>query len=157
MPGTLRVMDIGLGGRDDLPDLARLLWQHAAPEEQARQSVEEFAVDLGAWWTAQGGAHHAFVARATGGALIGMAWLAVVPRVPRPGDTTRCSADVQSVFVLPEERGSGVGAALVEAATQHAFGLGAGRVTVHSGRRARPVYERLGFASSPELLQRAAD
>ncbi len=86
-----------------------------------------------------------------------MAWLALVPRVPRPGTVTRYSGDVQSVFVVPRERGKGVGGALIAAATRHALELGAGRVTVHSGRKAVPLYERLGFASSPQLLQTPAE
>ena len=86
-----------------------------------------------------------------------MAWVALLVRVPRPGDTARRSADIQSVFVVPEHRDKGIGSSLVQAATEHAMRLGASRVTVHSGRRAVPVYERLGFASSPQLLQRPTD
>lgn len=86
-----------------------------------------------------------------------MAWVAIVPRVPRPGATSRLSADVQSVFVMPEYRGRGVGSALVNAAAEHAARFGALRVTVHSGRKAVPVYERLGFQSSRQLLQRSPD
>jgi GNAT superfamily N-acetyltransferase len=86
-----------------------------------------------------------------------MAWLAFLPRVPRPGTTSRRSADIQSVFVVPEQRGRRIGSALVQAASEHAFRLGAERVTVHSGRQSVPVYERLGFASSRELLQRQAE
>jgi GNAT superfamily N-acetyltransferase len=85
-----------------------------------------------------------------------MAWLALVPRVPRPGVTTRLSADVQSVFVVPEHRGKGIGSALVQTASDHARRLGAGRVTVSSSRAAVPMYERLGFASSRQLLERPA-
>jgi GNAT superfamily N-acetyltransferase len=86
-----------------------------------------------------------------------MAWLALVPRVPRPGTTTRRSADIQSVFVVPEQRGKRIGSALVQAASEYALRLGVGRVTVHSGRKAVPVYERLGFASSRQLLQKEAE
>jgi len=152
-------MDVGIAGRQDLPDLARLLWSHAAPEEQTKQSVEEFAVDLAAWWAEHHDSHLAFVARlaGSGSEAVGMAWLALLPRVPRPGTATRRSADIQSVFVVPEQRGKGIGSALVQAASEHAQRLGAGRVTVHSGRRAVPVYERLGFASSRELLQKLAE
>jgi GNAT superfamily N-acetyltransferase len=149
-------MDICVAGRADLVQVARLLWLNAAPEEQIKQSVESFAVDLGAWWTDHDDSHLAFVARLADSELVGMAWLALVPRVPRPGTTTRRSADIQSVFVVPEQRGKRIGSALVQAASDHALRLGAGRVTVHSGRKAVPVYERLGFASSRQLLQREA-
>lgn len=56
-----------------------------------------------------------------------MAWLALVPRMPGP------------------------------AARDRALGLGAVHVTVHSSRRAVPVSERLGFASSRHLLQTPAE
>jgi GNAT superfamily N-acetyltransferase len=81
----------------------------------------------------------------------------LVPRIPRPGAPNRLSADIQSVYVLPEHRGHGIGSALVDAAAKHGTRLGAVRVTVHSGRKAVPVYERLGFASSRQLLQRPPD
>ena len=139
----------------DVSQLAGLLWLHASPEEQAQQAVEAFAVDLAAWWEEHAGSHIAFVAREAGEA-VGMAWLALVPRVPRPGTTARRSGDVQSVFVLPECRGRGIGTALVRAVTEHAL-TSAARVTVQSGERAVPVYERLGFASSRQLLQLPAD
>jgi GNAT superfamily N-acetyltransferase len=150
-------VDIGVAGREDLPHLANLLREHASPAEQDRQGVEEFTVDLEAWWTEHDDTHLAFVARLPASGperpLVGMAWLAFVPRVPRPGNITRRSADIQSVYVLPDKRGRGVGSALVKAAADHAFGRGAVRVTVKSGRKALPLYERLGFASSPQLLQ----
>lgn len=119
-------------------------------------TVDSFASDLGEWWSANDRSHVAFVARRAAAGVVGMAWLALVPRVPRPGTTGRCSGDIQSVFVLPEERGKGLGAGLIAAASTYALGLGAGRVVVQSGRRAVPLYERLGFASSPQLLQTPA-
>ena len=154
-------MDISVAGRGDVADLARLLWLHAAPDEQARQSLDSFALDLGAWWT-EHDAHVAVVARCAdhgpaGCGVVGVAWLALVPRVPRPGTTTRLSGDIQSVFVLPDHRGNGIGSALVQAASQHALHLGARRVTVQAGRTSVPLYERLGFASSPQLLQTPAE
>jgi GNAT superfamily N-acetyltransferase len=146
-------MDIGIAGRADVAQLARLLWLNAAPDQQARQSVESFADDLGVWWTDHSDSHFAFVARLTESELVGMAWLALVPRAPRPGDTNRRSADIQSVYVLPDHRGNHIGSTLVQAAADHAFIHGATRVTVHSGRKAVPLYNRLGFNSSHQLLQ----
>ena len=150
-------MEIALAAREDLADLARLLWLHAAPDEQGRQTIDSFAIDLGQWWAEHDRSHVAFVARSAAQGVVGMAWLALVPRVPRPGTTGRCSGDIQSVFVLPEERGKGLGAGLIAAASTYALGLGANRVVVQSGRRAVPLYERLGFASSRQLLQTPAE
>ncbi|MEV4624970.1 GNAT family N-acetyltransferase [Micromonospora sp. NPDC049523] len=147
-------MRISQANAGDVAGLARLLWLDTVREEPAQPSVDTFAAELANWWATRQDSHLAFVARLLRPEIVGMAWVALVPRVPRPGATSRLSADIQSVFVMPSERGQGIGSALVEAASEHATRLGAIRVTVHSGRRAVPVYERLGFESSRQLLQR---
>ncbi|MBR7832556.1 GNAT family N-acetyltransferase [Actinospica durhamensis] len=150
-------MKISQAGAGDVAALAGLLWLDTRGEEPGQPDIAAFAAQLGAWWAAHQDSHLAFVARVGGPEIVGMAWVALVPRVPRPGATSRLSADVQSVFVLPEQRGHGIGSALVEAAAAHAERVGSIRVTVHSGRRAVPVYERLGFEASRRLLQRPPD
>ena len=148
-------MDVGLAGPQDAGDLARLLRLNASPAEQ-EQATGSFADDLAGWWAEHARSHIPFIARDPGPDVVGMAWLAVVPRVPRPGRLARLSADIQSVFVLPAQRGRGIGTALVRAVTDHAVGLGAAHVTVHSSEGAVTLYERLGFTSSPLLLQTPA-
>jgi GNAT superfamily N-acetyltransferase len=148
-------VDVGLAGPQDAGALARLLQLFASPAER-EQSPGSFEVDLAGWWAEHARSHIPFVARTSGSDVVGMAWLAVVPRVPRPGRLARLSADVQSVFVLPEQRGKGIGGALVRAVTDHALRLGAEHVAVHSSEGAVTLYERLGFASSPLLLQTPA-
>ncbi|WP_152363902.1 GNAT family N-acetyltransferase [Microlunatus speluncae] len=147
-------MRISQGNTDDITGLARLLCLNTRPEEPAPEAVDAFAAELTTWWSARQDSHLVFVARLARPEILGMAWVALIPRVPRPGATSRLSADIQSVFVLPTQRGHGIGSGLVEAATVRAIELGALHVTVHSGRQAVPVYERLGFASSRQLLQR---
>jgi len=148
---------ISQANAEDVAGLARLLWLDTHHEVPAQRSVDAFAAELAQWWAARQGSHLAFVARLTRPEIVGMAWVALVPRVPRPGATSRLSADIQSVFVVPDQRGQGIGTALVEAASAHATHLGSLHVTVHSGRKAVPVYERLGFESSRQLLQRLPD
>lgn len=149
-------MHIERAGPDDVRGLARLKWIDRATDTADDAEFESFVHALGAWWDAHRATHSAFVAR-TGDATVGAAWVALVPRVPSPGASNRLSADIQSVFVMPQHRGGGVGTALVDAATAHAHSAGASRVTVHSSERAVPVYQRLGFAGSPKLLQRTAE
>lgn len=150
-------MRISQATADDVAGLARLVWLNHLGAEPSSKSLDEFATELAGWWAARQDAHVAFVARVAQPEIVGMAWAALVPRVPRPGTTGRLSADLQSVFVLPQHRGNGVGSALVDAVTEHATRLGALHTTVHSGQRAVPLYERLGFEASRQLLQRYPD
>ena len=143
-------MDIRVAGPDDVGQLAGLLGQFAERDE--RESAA-FAPDLLRWW-ADHDSHLAFLAVLPSGEAIGMAWLALIARVGRPGGGARLCGDVQSVFVVPEHRSAGVGTALMRVVLQHAENLGLEHVTVHANQRAVAVYERAGFASSPELLMR---
>jgi GNAT superfamily N-acetyltransferase len=61
---------------------------------------------------------------------------------------------VWGVYVDPAARGHGVGRQLVRACVAHLERQGCGRVLLHTGARARPLYERLGFAPTDELALR---
>jgi len=86
-----------------------------------------------------------------------MAWLALFERIPQPRDLERLAGNVQSVFVLEPFRNQGFGRALVEAVIADARGRGAGYLIVHPSRRAYPLYERLGFAATDDLLHMDLD
>ncbi|WOX09648.1 GNAT family N-acetyltransferase [Streptomyces sp. N50] len=103
-------------------------------------------------WAEENGSSHRCMVVVRDGTLMGMAWLAVVQRVPSPQALRRASGDLQCVYVIPGERDGGVGGRLVEAVLARAQDLGLERVTVHSSPRAIPAYARRGFASSPRLL-----
>lgn len=139
----------------DLEAVAGLRWRWVAerdglPEDGRAAFVREFA----AWARANAATHHCLVL-VRGGAVIGMAFLAITPRVPTPVTFERHSGDVQSVYVLPEARDGGLGGLLIGATLRLAARLGLERVTVHSSERAVPAYRRHGFAGSPCLLQTA--
>ncbi|WP_050721044.1 GNAT family N-acetyltransferase [Microbacterium sp. GCS4] len=138
-------------------DLARLKWLDAEGREPTDPELRAFTQEMTSWWAENGANHSAYIARSPSGQAIGAAWLALVPRVPRPGNLRRLSADVQSVYVVPTSRGQGVGSMLVEAARAAAVDQGAPRIVVHSSERAVPLYRRLGFAISERLLQRHHD
>jgi GNAT superfamily N-acetyltransferase len=129
-------MEIRTAVPDDVGRLADLLGRFAGCDQPEGAA---FAPDLLRWW-ADHDSHVAFLAVLPSGEAVGMAWLALTARVPRPAGAARLSGDVQSVFVVPEHRSAGVGSALLRAVMEHA------------NQRALSLDERAGFTSSPELL-----
>ena len=80
-----------------------------------------------------------------GAVLVAMAWLVAVERVPNPGAPPRWSADLQSVYVRPAHRGTGLGRRLVALLLEEAAARGLGDVTVVTNPDAEGFYRRLGF------------
>jgi len=138
---------------DDLTAAAELRWQWV--QELDGEPVVDHDVFLTVfteWAVAHTETHHCLVARRAE-AVIGMAWLAVVPRVPSARALERASGDLQCVYVVPAERNAGVGARLLAAVRARADELGLERVTVHSSADAISAYRRAGFVVSERLLQ----
>ncbi|WP_433953639.1 N-acetyltransferase family protein [Curtobacterium flaccumfaciens] len=141
---------------DDMPAVADLRWRWSVDEdgrspvqtpEEYRRSMTDFA-----------GRHresHRCVVAERDGVVLGMAWLAVHPRPPAPHvDGDRFAAELQTVYVHPELRGSGVAGRLVTALLELADELGVERTSVHSSVDGERLYRRLGFGDARLLLQR---
>jgi GNAT superfamily N-acetyltransferase len=114
-------------------------------------SGAEFEAAFVTWWADRQDDHIAFVAERDEQA-VGMAWLAVFDRMPQPRSLDRRAGNVQSVFVLDEHRNQGTGRALVEAVVAEARHLGLGYLILHPSRRAYPLYVRIGFAATDQIL-----
>ncbi|WP_298181253.1 GNAT family N-acetyltransferase [Saccharomonospora sp.] len=137
----------------DLPAVAALRWEWLLENgDSPAVSHEEFVEHFVAWARENAPTHRCLVL-VRGDVVIGMAWLALVQRVPTPQSPTRRSGDVQCVYVVPGERASGFGGRLIDAVLALAGELGVERVTVHSSFRAISAYCRHGFNASPRLLQ----
>jgi hypothetical protein len=77
-------MEIRVAGEEDIRHLAGLLVRFADEEDMA--AVEQiFAEHLLGWWRAHNESHVPFLATLSSTDAVGMAWLAVTARVPRPG------------------------------------------------------------------------
>jgi GNAT superfamily N-acetyltransferase len=138
----------------DISALAALRWRWALPEKTAQpDALRDFSSALEQWMTLQRELSVCKIALLDGG-LVGMAWLAVFDRVPNPDDLRRRSGDVQSVFVVPEHRGLGIGRRLIKAICDAADNLGIRKLTVDSNDQAVTFYEHIGFTRSDVLLQR---
>lgn len=133
--------------------VAALRWRWVAEQDGLPgEGRAEFVRAFAAWARENAATHHCLVL-VRDGRVLGMAFLAVTPRVPTPTAFARAAGDVQSVYVVPEARARGLGGLLIDAVLALAGELGLERVTVHSSTRAVPAYERRGFAVAPQLLQ----
>lgn len=133
--------------------VAELRWRWLGENREVPTVPHGEYLDFFVDWIARHPDHHCTVADRDG-TLIGMAWLAVLGRVPSPTRLERASGDLQSVYVVPEERGSGVGARLLDAVLAGADALELGHMTVHSSDGAVSLYERAGFAQGRTYLVR---
>ncbi len=144
-------------GIADIAALAHLRWLWRTDERgEHGLSPAEFERAFRLWWGSRRESHVAYIAEREGDA-VGMAWLAMFDRIPQPRDLRRLAGNVQSVFVLEAVRNQGVGTALVEAVIAGARAHGVGYLIVHPSQRAYPLYERLGFATTNDLLHMDLD
>lgn len=146
-------IEVRIGSAADAPALATLRYQWRAGERGERGlGPSAFEVALGAWMQRHESSHVAFLA-VRGVAPVGMAWLALVERVPGPEHFNRTSAYIQSTYVAPPERAAGVGTRIVCAVLDHAAALGVEYLVVHPSERAFRFYQRLGFAETTRVLE----
>lgn len=139
-------------GPDDLEAVAGLRWQWVLENGDTPVTTREEFVRRFLAWAAENAGSHRCMVLVRAGEIIGMAWLAVLQRVPSPGALDRASGDLQCVYVIPGARDGGLGGRLLDAVLLRARDLGLERVTVHSSPRAIPAYARRGFEPSPRLL-----
>lgn len=142
---------------DELAAIAALRW-HWFTGESARPPVtsrDDF-IRLFVSWAREHASSHRWVIASRGEDVVGMACLAIIPRVPSPRRPDRVSGDLQSVYVAPAERNTGLGGQIITGILGLAGQLGLERITVHSSTRAVSVYARAGFAVSARLLQAEA-
>lgn len=140
------------GTAADAAELAGLRWRWRIEERNEGSEVDRQSfVDHFADWAATHPDHLPFVADADG-ALVGMAWLFLTDRVPSPRQLARRAGDIQSVYIVPELRGQGVGALLLEALLRYATEAGLGNLTVHSATTAIGFYEKLGFRHNEQWM-----
>jgi len=145
-------------GVEDAPALAGLRWRWRVGEaaetpEPDVAGEQPFAGDLAGWMERHAGTHTAWLAEAVGGEAVGMVWLCVLDRIPSPGRWSRHAGLLQSLYVVPEHRGQGIGAQLVEAVLDEARRRDLDYVMVHPTERSVPLYRRAGFAENPRTLE----
>ena len=141
------------GTAEDAPALARLRWRWETENRDAVEADRAMFLEYFCSWMVDHLATHLPFVVEVDGRLAGMAWLMLANRVPNPRRLDRRMGDVQSVYVLPELRNSGVGRVLMAAILEEARDRELDRVTVHAAERALPFYQRSGFLDGQNWLQ----
>jgi GNAT superfamily N-acetyltransferase len=141
------------GTAEDAPALARLRWRWRSENRDEPAGDRATFLDFFCAWTIDHLATHLPFVAEVDGRLSGMAWLNLGERVPSPTRLDRRMGDVQSVYVVPELRNSGVGALLIGAILDEARIRELELVTVHSADRAVPFYLRCGFKDGQNWLE----
>jgi len=130
----------------------RWLWNVVEREQPSALGEAAFVQQAAEWARAHSTTHLAHIAVTAAGEIIGMAWLALTPRVATTESFERVSADLQSCYVLPSHRQRGIGGALVQAVLATARERGAEHVTVHTSADSIGMYARNGFEKHDRLL-----
>lgn len=152
--GDAGAVVIRQAGDDDTMRLAAL--RRAWSEEQAEEPLgdEGFEERFAEWYAVS--RRVAFLAEVDG-RLVGMMYLAIFDRMPRPGQAATCWGYLGNAFVLAAHRNRNIGAALVDALVAHARALGCVRIVLSPSERSVPFYERAGFGPATMLMARVLD
>ena len=141
------------GTAQDAPALARLRWRWRVEERNEIGDLDKQSfMDFFTTWTLDNLPRYVPFLAEVDGQLAGMAWLALSTRVPSPNALDRRAGDVQSVYVVPELRGHGVGDRLITALLQHVRDIELRSLTVHSAQTAIGFYAKLGFEDDGQWM-----
>jgi GNAT superfamily N-acetyltransferase len=137
---------------DDVPairDLRRRWWE----EDGGAGAVADpdYGREFAAWWDAEREHRRHWVAEVDG-AVVAMASIVTMRRMPAPGGGARPWGYVHHVYVEPAHRGVGVGAALLAAPIDACRADGFEHLLLHTRDRSRSFYERLGFAPAGRFM-----
>ena len=134
-------------GEDERDVAALLVLRRAWNEEEAGGPIDDprFEDRWTAWWRDERSTRTFFVA-SVDGVDVGMANVKRYTRMPVVGrESAGWWGYVGNVFVRPEHRNGGVGAALMDELLRWAREHGYERLRLAPSERAKPFYARLGY------------
>ncbi len=102
------------------------------------------------------GAWHCWVTE-DAGPITGHLWLNLIEKVPNPAPELEQHAYITNVYVRPEARGDGAGAALMEAALAFCREQGVDSVILWPTGKSRTLYARHGFGQAEDIMESVLD
>jgi GNAT superfamily N-acetyltransferase len=84
------------------------------------------------------------------GRVVAFGGLVLVTRPPYTNNPSGLEGLVTSMYTVPDRRGRGIGAGIMDAMVEAARGLGVGRLVLYSSKGAESLYRRFGFTDDVE-------
>ncbi len=79
--------------------------------------------------------------------------ITIVNLVPTPGDLSPRVAYLHSMYTEAGQRGKDLASHIVKTALEYCRTKGIKRVFLNASDAGRPVYEKIGFSASPEMMR----
>jgi len=79
--------------------------------------------------------------------------ITIVSLVPTPNDLSSRVAYLHSMYTEPELRGKNLASRIVRTALAYCKANGVRRVILNASEAGKPIYEKMGFSSSPEMMR----
>ncbi|HEY4131290.1 MAG TPA: GNAT family N-acetyltransferase [Gemmatimonadaceae bacterium] len=141
-------------GPTDLDVLARLRYAFRAEAHPVVESESKFLSRCARWMhprLTDASPWRAWVLEQNS-EIVGNVWMQLVEKIPNPGSESEVHAYISNFFVAPSARNTGAGSLLIQTALDDARHLHVDTVILWPTARSRPLYQRLGFRESPDLL-----
>ncbi|MBL1098604.1 GNAT family N-acetyltransferase [Streptomyces coffeae] len=143
----------------DAPRLAELRWTFKQEDHEGQPPVADRPLEETERWIRDrlGEGHWLAWVAETGNEICGHVFLSLVERMPEPYGDNNPIGYVTNFYVTPSRRNKGVGAALLEALTQHSRGADYDTLIVWPSEHSSPLYRRSGFQPPEEVLELSLD
>jgi GNAT superfamily N-acetyltransferase len=140
----------------DADALAQLRYEFRAALDPVTEPAAAFVERCAEWMRRQlapGTAWHAWLIERDG-QLVGTVWLELFEKLPNPIAERECHGYITNLYVRAEGRRAGLGTILLQAALAECEARGVDAVLLWPTTRSRRLYQRHGFQTAGDLLER---
>ena len=136
----------------DADRLARLRWDFSSVAQQAAQPFDAFQEPFAAYLAEAVASGLIIWVVESADRLLGNIYVQLVRKLPRPDRFGRHWGYVTNVYIIPEMRDSGIGAALMARVQQWASDEHLEFLILWPSERSIPFYQRTGFVLDQDAL-----
>lgn len=145
---------------DDAEALARLRYEFRASVNAPTETEAAFVARTAPWMQARLGGEgrwRCWVVEGEGPHIAGHLWLQLIEKVPNPASELEQHAYITNVYVQPDQRRSGAGQELMDAALAFCRQERVDSVILWPTARSRTLYARNGFAIRDDIMEAILD